>query len=511
MWYLLILVIFSYAAFERFYRVTEIGLYGSDVFFYYETAKKYLTGDFIATEHFRPLAYSLYALAMKVGGVNFYSIKIFNSILDLLNILVILLLSVKLLRNRWWALVPTFLYVMLTEPALQSRTELLHVPSTLPLLICCLLMTYAFDYWKEQRSYYFLFAAGVGLGLSTNLHPSLNLLGPLFALTIFVFIFYRTNNSCELKSAVGRTALFTAGFIAVYIFTFSLIGFQNGWQAFTGNRSSQSGGSLSLFENLLWSFQSFVNGNSSIVMASLIYLLLIAWLWKRGPQRHHFFYTMTFILCIGYAVLYAVLVPKFQLIRTFLPLMPLLLITSTAAFKDVVPEKKWKIWAGLALLVFCTWSLRPERRFWPISAYDPVTITHAVYKNMQSQLQPEDQFLILPLIAYGDRKPFSQPAYFGSNAQYVIESPANNTKELLNPTSRKWIILLKDGLDPSIPIDFQRSRKEFEKQLTKYLNMAPEQYDAKLENHLWRKQILLSGYQPFVETERFEIFKRSEK
>ncbi len=511
MWYLLILVIFSYAAFERFYRVTEIGLYGSDVFFYYETAKKYLAGDFIATEHFRPLAYSIYALAMKVGGVNFYSIKVLNGVLDLLNILVILLLSVKLLRNRWWALVPTAMYVLLTEPALQARTELLHVPSTLPLLLCCLLMTFVFDFWRQPRSNYFLFAAGLCFGLSTNLHPSLNLLGPLFALTIFVFILCRTNEARELWRAICRTAIFTSGFITVYFFTFALIGFQNGWQAFSGNRSSQSGGQLSLIENLMWSFQSFVSGNSSFVIAAIIYVLLAVWLWKRRPQRHHFFYTMSLILCVGYAVLYSILVPKFQLVRTFLPLMPLLLITTTAAIKDLIPDKKWKIATGLALVFICALSLRPERRFWPLSVYDPVSITFAVYGNIQDQLQPEDKLLILPLVAYGDRKPFSQPSYFGPQAQYVIESPALNVKELLNPSTRRWIILLKDGLDFRIPADYQYSRKEFEKQLVKYLALSPDQYDAKLEADLWRKQILLNGYQPATESERFEIFKRSEK
>lgn len=443
MWYILVCAIFSYAALERFYRIKEIGINGSDVFFYFEMAKKYLAGNFEASEHFRPFGYLLYAGAMKVGGVNLYSIKMLNSFLDLLNMGVILLLSLKLIPNRWFALIPVFLYAMSMEPVWQARTELLHVPSTLPLLLACFFMMKVFDTWNRKQSYYFLFAAGFAYAFATNLHPSLNLLGPLFVITLFVFIINRTKGDHDLREGILRTACFCLGFFFVYMLAFSLIGFQDAIQVFLRNQSTQSKGGMNTVRNLAWAFENFVSGNSSVLMALLIYCCTILWITLKRPGRHHFFYTMTLILTVGYSILYALLVPRYQLVRTFLPLMPLLFILLTAIYYDFSKNVVWRKWLGVVALVLCVASLRSHARSWMVSVHQPVSIYYEVFQVLQGKFAPEDKLLVLPLISYHDRQPFAQPAYFGTSAHYAIENPAQNSNELLNPAVYRWIVLQK--------------------------------------------------------------------
>ena len=506
MWYVGVLCLFGLAAFDRFYRLDIIGMNGSDVFFYFETAKEYLAGHFIATEHFRPLAYGVYALALKVGGVNLYSIKYLNCGLDMLNVLMVLVIGLRVLPNRWWALIPPLLYVLLAETFVQARSELLHVPSTLPFLAANFLMLFSFQHWSKPVSYAYLLAAGVCLGMAANLHPTMGMAMPLMLVSIVGFIYLRTNTIDELRTILRRSSVFLVGFFAVYLTAAAFVGLREAQTSFFGNRNAQSGGDASLFDNLAFNFTHFVSDNSSATFAALTILLTLVG--TRFVRRRNFFFSMVLVEAVGYMILYAILVPKFRLSRTFLPFIPLVMIFITRAAYDSLQAlspsaRRYALpLAGLALVVVVL-SLRPTLDSWRPSVVQPVAIYYEIYQRLAPAMGPSDSVVVLPLVAYADRQPLAQPAYFGPRANYAISHPAATTDDLLNT---RWVVLQKDELDLRL---LENSQREIEKRLWNYLQTKPENYDPLNEQASWKSRLVAHGFTSTFANERYEIFKRS--
>src|SRR5690606_33480576 len=98
--YFLLALLLGFATWARFYRLSEVGVAGADVFFYWQTAFNWMNGNFELTEHFRPFIYWIHSSLFKITGPNDWIVRYFNSISNLL-VGVLVIIAGRLMNKSW--------------------------------------------------------------------------------------------------------------------------------------------------------------------------------------------------------------------------------------------------------------------------------------------------------------------------------------------------------------------------------------------------------------------------
>ena len=159
--------------------IDQIGLKGSDNTYYTNIARHWSEGDrvlAIGDSHttYRPVAYAVYAAAIRLFGYNDASIKTVNASLDTFNILLVFLLAFILSRRDPWAAASAaIIYSLLPFTILISRSELAHALSTSTILIALILLS--LSWYAENRVARLVLAllSGVATGLSALTHEEM--------------------------------------------------------------------------------------------------------------------------------------------------------------------------------------------------------------------------------------------------------------------------------------------------------------------------------------------------
>lgn len=428
----------------HFYRVTEIGMIGDDDFFYWETARQWALGNFILTDHYRPFAYFLFGLSQRIFGVNDWSIKLLNCLLEVVNILIVFLLSKRILKNFSFSLLATLIYAWIPFAFLQTGRDAIHIVSATFMLLTLLTFFKAF---KEQIvNKYLLFISGVSLGLTANTHPDLGVLGLSFVIfTAYkdTVIYQEKNWSTKLKKICIHSGLFTTGFLMPFIIVFTSYGIGNVLDSFLTTTDRQTGGGGSLFiklPTLAYNFLAF--SSSSLFVWSLIMGSIFSfYLFKKKNRPIHdfaFFFAMTFV---NYLFFYTILISKHMIYRLYFPMIiiPILYFLLTLKSIKVRPLVASGI-VGVLLLSF--WNFNPlTHHFFPlnrsVSPYKVLSDTLEEY--IEKTHTSLGNILVLPLTTYASRTPLTYQVYLEGKGIYMSRLQESSIKEAVEKKDIQYI------------------------------------------------------------------------
>jgi len=321
----------------------RIGLKGSDNTSYTNIARHWSEGDrvlAIGDTHtmYRPVAYVVYATAIRLFGYNDVSIKAVNASLDTINILLVFLLAFILSRRDAWAAASAAaIYSLLPFTILISRSELTHTLSTSMLLVASILLS--LSWFTEGRAARLVFAllSGIATGLGALTHEEL-----IFTATapaLFLLLATRNRNSGVRSNLIEATKWAGSYLLGVFLVA---LGMLQTHQTDAQVRATEVIGRrivqdqyLRFVERPLKFGWNALTGSSSTILACLVIVLVLVlitrflirskkgwsgWRLPRIPIEDLPILTVATHLLV-YAFFFT-----YYAVRLFLPLIPLVII-----------------------------------------------------------------------------------------------------------------------------------------------------------------------------------------
>jgi len=413
----LIFISICVGAVLRFYKIQEIGMIGDDDFFYWETARQWALGNYVLTDHYRPFAYFIFGISERLIGVNDWSIKLLNSTLEVLNILLIYLISNKVLKSAFFGLLTCMLYAWVPFAFEQTSREAIHVISATFFLLT--VYTYFSAVYGLKVDKAKVFISGLLLGLTANTHPDLGVLG----ITFVFFLIYRINKlyGCrinKLKQSLLGAAFFSFGFVIPFLTIVMIYGGDEFLSSFVATAGRQSGGGLSFFEKIqILSFNFIVFSTSKFFFFSLIAMIAFyLFHCKRDNQPRHeilYFFGLSFI---NYVLVYTLLVSKHMIYRLYFPMISLPLIVFVFILQHRRINRPLSLIVVL-ITIFSFWGFNPlKHHFFPLNR------NVSPYKTLSETLKNRElkgNILVLPLITYASRKALTYKVYLEGRGVYM--------------------------------------------------------------------------------------------
>ena len=476
----------------RLYGLTTIGVGGNDTILYYTLAEHWLKGDFVfkigdSIQVFRPVLLAFNALALKVFGHSDYAIKLANTLLDVINLLLLSLLAWLISRRYAVVLASAVTYAFLPIAIWSARQELPHTSSAFFILSAYLFIWLATS-GKFRLAYTFL--AGLCVGAAALTHEELIFLAAPLAL--FLLFAPRFQGGADtLASGCRRLAVFSAApvvAIAIVMYLESAVV----QSVISGSISSASNSERfypEVFGRFLW--DGIVGSTSAALAISLMLCMgYFCWQLKPGLRKSDLPFTLWVGFCvltpIGFVALYAVffnaLFP-----RGFLPLTPLLIVAVYYCVARIT-EGGSNFFSGITIAVlvvlialsnlasFSAFNVA-NRRFssawaepvWPTSAglkqgygefivdakYVPSYATHwrAIFYAFDGKVDVHHKLLLMPstIIYAPGRRALQTDVYFGDNAVYRLDHTQQTLDEIVRDSEIKWIVLTLGQLRTAPP------------------------------------------------------------
>lgn len=211
-----LIVLLGIAADVRFTDATKVGVPARiDSEHYLKVAQSWvLDGVSLRFPH-RPVSSALQALSIKLFGYNDYSLRILNSSMDMLNLVLIFVIGVYLLRSFWLGLIPVALYAFNPYILEYSRNFMVHVLSeTFVLLSFLFFILYESGLRAgRRRAYVQLAVCGLCLGAATLTHMDLAFLGLAYAICLALISFLKGWSAKHVAALIRDTAILTFGFL----------------------------------------------------------------------------------------------------------------------------------------------------------------------------------------------------------------------------------------------------------------------------------------------------------
>ena len=466
----------------RLYGLTTIGVGGNDTILYFTLAEHWLQGNFVfrigdSMQVFRPVLLGFNALALKVFGHSDYAIKLANTLLDVINLLLLSRLAWLISGRYKVVLASAVAYAFLPIAIWSARQELPHTPSTF-LMLSAYLFTWLATSGKSSLIYTFM--AGLCVGAAALTHEELIFLAAPLAL--FLLIAPRLmGTAATLASDFRRGAIFSAApvmAIAIVMYHESTAV----QSVISGSISSASDSErvfLEVFARFLW---DGVVGSTSAAFAICLVLCIGYFCWQLKPDLRKS--ELSFSLWTGFCILTPItFVALFSVFfnaffpRGFLPLIPLLII---AVFYCVAKISEGGsglfsgfIIAALAVVIalsnlasFSAFNVA-NRRFssawaepvWPTIAglkqgygefildakYAPSYATHwrAIFAAFDGRVDAHHKLLLMPstIIYAAGRRPLQTDVYFGDNVVYRLDHTQQTLDEIVRDSEIKWVVL----------------------------------------------------------------------
>jgi hypothetical protein len=462
------LLLFSlWAIFIRFYRITEVGLEGDDVFWYWDKVNHWVNGDYVLGAGYRPAVHATYLLAMKIFGINDYAIKVMNSLLNLSSGVLIYFCAMATIKNRFISILTSFIYLSLPFVIEESRQELSHIASTFYYLLSYQFFTkyYFLNYaQKNIYKYFYLSLSGIFLGIASHVHPDLATLGLPYFLFIIYIIFLETKGSEKFnenfkKRVIRETSLFSFSYFFTYIFSISSFGI------------------ISVYKSL---FSSFKLQNNQLVQKSLIERMARYLYGTEAYIRGSFSRFGSILLAISIVNIFYIKIKKIKLNPiVYLPLFLSFFHIFTCLFtvqrryilRLLHPSTPFLILCMLFGLNFLleNFNIKRSKLFLVITSvvllysshfhlYNSELYTTKIYKSVYSQtsalVSSDKKILITPSLFHWYRKGFKSDLYFGKNAVYLSQyrhgvwkfekSVEENFKKIILTNKIKYILIAKN-------------------------------------------------------------------
>ncbi|MBW2541509.1 MAG: glycosyltransferase family 39 protein [Deltaproteobacteria bacterium] len=468
----------------RLHGLTLTGIGGNDTILYYSLAEQWLEGNCVfsigdSTQVFRPVLLAFNALALVLLGHTDYAIKLANTLLDTVNILLVAALAHVFFRRRAATLACAFTYALLPIAIWSSRQELAHTCSTF-LALCAYLCVWLSNECKGRRGGdVAIFLTGGFVAAATLTHEDLIFLSIPLGLVVILANRESDGRSAWLPSI--RRAAFFASLPLIAAGSILARERERIGSVVSGPLKSDPDGGRNYFEvfgRFLW---DVILGSSSaifvgLVLAAVAYAAHLQWK-NRARQSDHTLRWLGFCLLtpIVFVALYALFF-KTIFPRSFLLLMPLLLIAVIHAFDRAIDQMS-EVRRGAALLTLVAIILLSSlasysafnvgnRRFsktwaaatWPTVAnfkkgfgefafdarYRPNYATHwrMLYEALKDRVDSRHRLLITPSTAFysAGRRALQTDAYFGDDAVYLLDHVQESLAQVIAEKSIKTVV-----------------------------------------------------------------------
>jgi hypothetical protein len=432
------IVILFIGIYLRFDGITTQGLNRGDGVKYLAESARWasddLSLDFMGGRFYRPAVYAIQGLGIKLFGYNDYSVKIVNSTIDTLNIILLFIIAALCTRNYLIGTIASLFYA--TNPKIVSlaRIEMVHVQSEFFVMMALLtfIMFYRNDNYKNYFKYLFIITSGIFSYYSINTHAELIFVTPVF----YAFILYKYSFSLKNhKFALIFISLFTAGHILPFIFEIIMLG-PNTVLTVIGNeisfymnpefqnRFTPDNKIFMPFKILFYSLYLYYR-NTFFVFGGLFlagYLLLL----KKDPSKYidnSMIYLLMSIVT-SYLFLFSLSFSVFprDAGRLLLPLIPAItIITFYSLYRLVIILLKTTkihkysnhLFVALGIsLFFVSVKILPNDT-------DYRTQVKRVHTLISPMVNSSNKLLIGPLIAYSRDNLFQNELYFKKDAIYM--------------------------------------------------------------------------------------------
>ncbi|MFC1461291.1 ArnT family glycosyltransferase [Verrucomicrobiota bacterium] len=460
---ILFAVILAFAAYPRFVNLTNQGMEGCDTFQYWILGQKWAEGNFTLNDGFggpcfRPVAFALHAIAMRLFGFNDYAIKILHASMDMLSIGLVFAIGALIARNLWVGVSSGVMYAFLPKIISSSREELLHTPSTTFLLLCILFYVVFDTVYKRRRlaGCLFLVLSGVCLSCTALVHPELAILGPAFVFIIFLSVFSTDKKLITFGQFVLYAFVFTLSYSSLYLVSIWVMGFEKVKYLTVGIAGEISKGETIPLELTVTFLTRGIAELTSKTMECLFLgtLPLMIILRTKGQERTVTAY-LPWICWVGYGLLFEVLIGSElgKLFRVLIPLLPLVGIGIACWYTRALEAVLWNKWmANIVVLLGCVllaWhNFSPYRRTLARDRAGVQTRFRAVYDVLKDRIDGKSKLLVTPYLEYAYRRAFQQGMYFGNKAVYIIDCPPSvSLDDVVREDKIKYIYVGKQGLD----------------------------------------------------------------
>ncbi|MGE3609195.1 MAG: ArnT family glycosyltransferase [Bacteriovoracaceae bacterium] len=460
----------AFGILSRFWNITNIGISGSDAFFYWQTAYEWAFQKIQLNEHYRPFVYSIYALALKVFGANDWPIKLMNVIYDLLAGLMTYKVYVTYFKDKMGAITASSIYLILPTFIMWSRLEEVHTPSIL-FILCSL---YFFHPSIHQRRWYNFFLSGMFLSFAWNTHPDLAVLVPVFLLFLFIF------NGGDFYDIATFGLIFLLGVFSVFIAFSFIVSPAELLVNIVSNHSAQKNPVTDAWIIKFFTvYYRYISENLSPLITLIFTIVFISSFVKKSYRSINSLFLISLVLF--YCLMCSLLFSRVYLARLLLPLCPVILIV---CINFALQFKKFKYY--LLLLVGVA-SIYPHTS----TIFSPYTQEFSYYKQLDEfigkEVNSENKILIAPFIFYHIHSPLHKNIYLNGNGIYIPLDEGNSFKEIVEKNHVTYFVWAKKLHDHRI-FGINIKSKYIEKIRNVY-RMEPGQYSVEKDQAFFNQQL----------------------
>lgn len=445
------------AAVVRFEDITNQGMNTGDSFDYLTEANTWANGEpeFMDGKFYRPVSFALQGLAVTIWGYNDYSIKLLHAGLDIINIILIFILSVKVTKEYWIGFISALIYSFNPKIIYFARMEMVHVESTFFLLLTILTFIWAWNNGKSNLSKFFmLYISGVLGYLTFNSHADLAFVLTMFPIFIALKIFNKKNES-QLQNFIKCFGIFSIGFLSPLLLGIVIFGFERVYtimyNEFTFHTSSTVQEQWDISDSKLIlpfkiiGFTLYYFFRNSFFVIGLLFTGVFFYFLKKIVTRDFSNIFILFLISqvIIYILLYTIFFKNFNSVycRLLQPLIPLIIIsTSYFAFfsiKNIVIKFRVHGWhKHIFVSVFILFFIFSVKTL--PGTVDFSTPYKYLHNKIGKDVSQNSKLLVTPLSVYYRDKGFRYNLYFGENAIYQV---------LINPDSMNTDAQLAQILD----------------------------------------------------------------
>jgi len=498
-WVLALASIAAGALYLRLFGITTGGVGGNDTILYYTLAEQWLKGNFVyrigeSVQVSRPVLLGFNALALKVLGHSDYAIKLANTLLDVVNLLLLSLLAWLISRRRVVVLASAAGYALLPIAIWSARQELPHTLSTFFSLSAYLLVWQATCGRRGRHGHISALLAGLCVGAAALTHEDLIFL----AVPCAVFLLLAGRRQAAVKRSgpdLARAAMFLAApavavAMIMYFESATVHSLASASVAAVANNERVL---AEVFARFLW---DGILGSTSAFMAIVLAFCLcyLCWQIRPGTRERDSYDTLWLSFCVltpvSFVMIYTFFFTTF-FPRGFLPLIPLLII---AVFQGMAKITGGSGRAGsgivvvVVLVVFTlsnlaaysafnvgnrrfsatwaepTWPTRPTlergyREFVIDARYVPSYATHwrALFQAFDGKVDAGHRLLIVPSTVFYSpgRRALQTDVYFGDNAIYRLDHAHQPLSEIVSEHRIKYLVFTL-GQQRAVPVRHAR-------------------------------------------------------
>ena len=457
----------SWAVFVRFYNITQIGLEGDDVFWYWKMAQRWCLGNLELTAGYRPITNWTYSIGMSLFGINDYAIKILNSIINLGTGILIYLCAYKTIRNRFISLLSSIVYLSLPFVIIESRSELTHILSTFYYLLSYLFFIQYIFIKKTDDSFYkylYLSLSGFFLGMTAHVHPDLATLGLPYVIFISIVIFYEERGQSNFKQNFKNklfleVLVFTLSYLSVFFIILIKFGLISSIRKLLGGIGHQHSNILT--RSNLTSFSRYFVGIYEYISHSIsptgsllfIFSIFSAVYFKIKKIKKPIIIYLPMILVIFHLLTCVFVVQRKFIFRLAHPSVPFILISILYWISSLIKLHQIKFEKTILMIIALIIMF-----FSGVTIYDSnnykIKIYRNVYNILGSKVNKNNRLLVTPSLFHWYREGFKSPVYFNKNAVYLSQyrhrnwkfkkNILENFKHLINVNNIRYILIAKN-------------------------------------------------------------------